>query len=156
MSPSSSLVPTLRSAWSSWLEARVNYCRFTTDSSLAHHQHPHTRPRTHPQHARAHYHRKRLVIAPPLFHVGPSAPFQLPENLAARTAPFFFFFRVSTLLLAGRSFFLFASRCAGCSFFLLDSRCAARHARPQAKPRSLARTPNTDGRTTRRAVRRHG
>ena len=69
---------------------------------------------------------------------------------------FLFFFRVPTPFLAGRSFFLFASRCAGRSFFLLASRCAARHARPPAKTRSLARTPTTDGRTTRRAVRRHG
>ena len=45
---------------------------------------------------------------------------------------------------------------SGRSFFLLASRCAARHARPPAKTRSLARTPTTDGRTTRRAVRRHG
>ena len=40
--------------------------------------------------------------------------------------------------------------------FCLRSRCAARHAYPQAKTRSLARTPTIDGRTTRRAVRRHG
>ena len=51
----------------------------------------------------------------------------------------FFFVRVPTLFLAGRSFFLFASRCASRSFFLLAPRCAARHTRPQAKARSLSR-----------------
>ena len=78
------------------------------------------------------------------------------SHIASTRAVFLFFFRVPTLFLAGRSFFLFASRCAGRSFFLLASRCAARHARPRAKTHSLARTPMTDGRTTRRAVRRHG
>ena len=46
--------------------------------------------------------------------------------------------------------------CVGCSFFLLASHCAVRHACPQAKTRTLARAPTIDGRTTRRAVRRHG
>ena len=92
---------------------------------------------------------------------------------AARAPSLFFFFGVPTPFL-GRPFFPStcialrrAPRPPACSFFLprvapaalfflLASRCAARHVRPQAKPRSLARTPEPDGRTTRRAVRRHG
>ena len=89
---------------------------FATSSSLTRRQ----RPRTHyPQHARTHRHRKRSVVAFSLFHAQPPALLPPPSHLAARTATFFFFFRVPTLFLAGRSFFLFVSRCVGCSFFLL-------------------------------------
>ena len=42
-----------------------------------------------------------------------------PSDLAARPSTFLFFFGVPILFLAGRSFFLSASRCVGCSFFLL-------------------------------------
>ena len=50
-----------------------------------------------------------------------------------------FFVRVPTLFLAGLSFLLFASRCAGRSLFLLTPRCAVRHTCPQAKTRLLSR-----------------
>ena len=92
------------------------------------------------------------------FSLSCRAPHAVPTTHESRgtLSVFLFFFGVPTPFLAGRSFFLFASRCAGRSFFLLASRCAARHARPPAKTRSLARIPTTDGRTTRRAVRRHG
>ena len=129
---------------------------FATRSSLTRRRHPRTRSRAHPQHARTHRHRKRSVVAFSLFHAQPPALLPPHSRFAARPAAFLFFFRVPTLFLAGRSFFLFASRCAGRSFLLLASRCAARHARPPAKTRSLARIPTTDGRAIRRAVRRHG
>ena len=94
---------------------------FATSSSLTRRQHPRTRSRTHPQHARTHRHRKRSVVSFSLFHAQPPALLPPPSDFAdfvARPATFLFFFRVPTLSLAGRSFFLFASRCAGCSFFL--------------------------------------
>ena len=91
---------------------------FATSSSLTRRQHPRTRSRTHPQHARTHRHRKRSVVAFSLLHAQPPALLPPPSDLAARPATFLFFFRVPTLFLAGRSFFLFASRCVGCSFFL--------------------------------------
>ena len=53
------------------------------------------------------------------FMHSPPALLPPPLDFAARPATFLFFFRVPTLSLAGRSFFLFASRCVGCSFFLL-------------------------------------
>ena len=112
------------------------------------------------------------------FSLSCRAPHAAPTTRESRGthSVFLFFFGVHTPFLAGLSFFLFASRCAGrsfflsacfalrralraaaaLSFFLLASRCAARHARPPAKTRLLARIPTTDGRTTRRAVRRHG
>ena len=93
---------------------------FATSSSLTRRQRPRTHSRTHPQHARTHRHRKRsIVVAFSLLHAQPPALLPPPSDLAARPATFLFFFRVPTLFLAGRSFFLFASRCVGCSFFLL-------------------------------------
>jgi hypothetical protein len=130
---------------------------FATSSSLTRRQRPRTHSRTHPQHARTHRHRKRSVIAFSLFHAQPPALLPPHSRFAARPAAFLFFFRVPTLFLAGRSFFFFLLRVASAApSFCLLSRCAARHAYPQTKTRSLARTPTIDGRTTRRAVRRHG
>ena len=106
MPPPLRLVPMLRSARSSWLGAPGELLLFTTSSSLAHHQHPSIRSRTHPQHARTHRHRKRSVVAFSLFHAQPPALLPPPSDLAARPATFLFFFRVPTLFLAGRSFFL--------------------------------------------------
>ena len=123
------LIPTFRSARSSWLEARVSYCRLQpAAASHAASTHARTRLRTHPQHARTHRHRKRSVVAFSLFHAQPPALLPPSSDFAARPATFLFFFRVPTLFLAGRSLFLFASRCVDCSFFLLASHCAARHA----------------------------
>ena len=178
MSPSPRLVPALRrSARSSWLEARAGCCCFPAGSILAHHQHPHTCSRTHPQHARTHHHRTTSTHTParvrihstlgltiiahdqPLrFSLSCRAPHAVLTTHQSRgtLSVFLFFFGVPTPFSAGRSFFIFASRCASRSFFLLASRCAARHARPPAKTSSLARIPTIDGRTTRRAVRRHG
>ena len=124
------LIPTLRSARSSWLEARVGYCRLRpaaashaagahapthvrTHSTLgltviANDQfRPRTHSRTHPQHARTHRHRKRSVVAFSPLHARPPALLPPPSDLAARPATFLFFFRVPTLFLAGRSFLSF-------------------------------------------------
>ena len=175
------LAPTLRSVRSSWLGAPGELLLFTTNSRLAHHQHPRTRLHTHPQHARTHHHhRTRSVSAPSLFHAQPPALFPLPSYLAARTA-FFFFLRQGSHPFPGRPFF--SSFCLALRQPIFLSACSAlrrapypparkntlaqpRHARPQAKTskqskstlaqRSLARTPMIDGRTKRRAVRRHG
>ena len=174
------LVPTLRSARSSWLGAPGELLLFTTNSSLAHHQHPRTRLHTHPQHAKTHHHRTRSVSVLSLFHAQPPALLPLPSYLAARTA-IFFFLRQGSHPFPGRPFFpsfCFALRQPPC-----PSACSALrrapypparkntlaqppHARPQAKTSkqskstlaqcSLARTLMIDGRTKRRAVRRHG
>ena len=92
---------------------------FATSSNLARRQRPRTHSRTHPQHARIHRRRKRSVGTFSLLHAQPPTLLPPPSDLAARPATFPFFFRVPTLFLAGRSFFLFVSRCVGCSFFLL-------------------------------------
>ena len=177
MSPSPRLVPTLRSARSSWLEARAGCCCFQL-AAPSHTTNTHT-----PARVRIHSTLGLTIIAhdqPLRFSLSCRAPHAAPTTRESRGTHtiFLFFFGVHTPLLAGLSFFLFASRCAGrsffllasrcaarfalrrplfLSFFLLASRCAARHARPPAKTRLLAaRIPTTDRRTTRRAVRRHG
>jgi len=92
------------------------------------------------------------------FSLSCRAPHAVPTTHESRGTliVFLFFFGVPTPFLAGRSFSLYAARCASRSVFLLAANCAARHARPPAKPRSLPRIPTTDGRTTRHAARRHG
>ena len=109
-----------------------------------------------------------------LFHAQPPALLPLPSYLAARTA-FFFFLRQGSHPFSGRPFFpsfCFASRrplpLSACSA-LRRAPCSPakqKHARSAAPrqlanknilaQRSLVRTPMTDGRTKRRAVRRHG
>ena len=129
---------------------------FSTSSILAHHQHPSVRSRTHPQHARTHDHRTGSVLQctqchtrrsrsprSSLYHRTHAALLSFMQDLARRShcprwsrsthGVFLFFFRVPTLFLAGRS------------FFLLASHCAARHARPHA--RTFA-SPRTDDRRT--------
>jgi hypothetical protein len=151
------LVSTLRSARSSWLEARVGHCRLrpavashaasahapthvcahstlgltiiANDRSLRFLSFMHSPPRC-SHHPRVSQHAQRLSFSSSGF-----PPFSWPAVLS------FFSSRVASAALS----------------FCLLSRCAARHAYPQAKTRSLARTPTADGgRTTRRAVRRHG
>ena len=127
----------------------------TTNSSLTRRQHPRAHSRTHPLHARTRRHCGRIVVAFSLLHAHIPALPPPPLDLAARPATFFFFFfffRVPTPFLTGRSFFLLLRVASAAPSFCLLSRCAARHACPQAKTRSLARTPTMDGRTTRRAV----
>ena len=129
---------------------------FATSSSLTRRRHPRTRSRAHPQHARTHRHRKRSVVAFSLFHAQPPALLPPHSRFAARPAAFSFLLQGSHPFL-GRPFFLsFCLALRRPLFPLLASRCAARHARPPAKTRSLARIPTTDGRAIRRAVRRHG
>ena len=130
---------------------------FATSSSLTRRQHPRTRLRTHPQHARTHRHRKRSVVALSLMHAQPPALLPPPSGLTARPTTLLSLLRGSHPLL-GRPFFLSFRFALRRLLFLSAcfSRCAARHACPQAKTRSLARAPTIDGRTTRRAVRRHG
>ena len=124
---------------------------FSTSSILAHHQHPSIRSRTHPQHARTHDHRAESVpqctqchtrrFRSPrssLYHRTHTAILSFMQDLARRShcprwsrsthCVFLFFFRVPTLLLAGRS------------FFLLASHCAARHAHPRARTFASPRT----------------
>ena len=130
---------------------------FATNSSLTRRQHPRAHSRTHPQHARTRRHRERIVVA--FFSLSCTDPRAAPTTLEisrhARRLSFsssgFPPFSWPAVL----SFFLLRVASAAPSF-CLRSRCAARHAYPQAKTRSLARTPTIDGRTTRRAVRRHG
>ena len=119
---------------------------FATSSSLTRRQRPRTHSRTHPQHARTHRHRKRSVVAFSLLHAQPPALLPPPSDLAARPATFLFFFRVPTLFLAGRSFFLFASRCVGCSFFLLAF-ALRRAPRLPASKNTLASAHTDDRRT---------
>ena len=114
------LIPTLRSARSSWLEARVGYCRLRpAAASHAASAHAPTHVRTHSTLGLTVIANDQSVVAFSLLHAQPPALLPPPSDLAARPATFLFFFRVPTLFLAGRSFFLFASRCVGCSFFLL-------------------------------------
>ena len=117
---------------------------------LAHRRSPHTRSRMHPQPSRTHDHRAGSALLRAPCHMRRSrsprsasnhstnaallfscrTPHAAPTargGLAARMAPFLFF-RVPTLFLAGRS------------FFLLGSYCVARHARPHARTLSRART----------------
>ena len=150
------LIPTLRSARSSWLEARVGYCRLRpAAASHAASVHEPTHVRTHSTLGLTVIANDQSVVAFSLLHAQPPALLPPPSDLAARPATFLFFFRVPTLWPAVLSFFSLRVASAALSFCLL-SRCAARHACPQPKTRSLARTPTIDGRTTRRAVRRHG
>jgi hypothetical protein len=114
------------------------------------------------------------------FHAHPPALLPLPSYLAARTA-FSFLLRQGSYPFPGRPFF--SSFCFALRQPIFLSACSAlrhapypparkntlaqpRHARPQTKTskqskstlaqRSLARIPMIDGRTKRRAVRRHG
>ena len=151
------LVPTLRSARSSWLEARVSYCRLQpAAASHTRRQHPRTRSRTHPQHARTHRHRKRS-IGRCVFSPSCTAPRAAPTTLRSRGTPgdFPFLLQGSHPFL-GRPFFLstcFALRCSprppacthGRSFLLPAARCAARHA---ASFRNFAAPARTDDRRT--------
>ena len=132
---------------------------FSTSSILAHHKHPSIRSRTHPQHARTHHHRTGSVLLctqchmrrsrsprPSLYHRTHAAAFlSFIQDLARRCrcprwsrrshGAFLFFFRVPTLFLAGRSFFLLVSHCA--------ARHAARmHARLLARARTIDRRTN--------------
>ena len=122
---------------------------------LAHRKHPCTRSRTHPPPARIHDHRAGSVLlrAPchmrrsrsprsSLNHSTYAALLFLVQDLTRRshcprwsrsTHGAFLLLQVPTLFLAGRS------------FFLLASRCVARHARPHA--RTLSRTRTDDRRT---------
>ena len=118
-------------------------------------KHPSARSRAHPQHARTHDHRAESVPQctqyharrshsprSSLYHRTHTATLSFMPDLARRShcprwsrsthGDFLFFFRVPTLLLAGRS------------FFLLASHCAARHARPHA--RTFASPPTDDRR----------
>ena len=209
----------MRSARSSWLEARAGCCRFRRAASILAHlhlHHPHIHSRTHPQHTMTHdhyadsvslhtqchtrrFHSLRLSLhhciythGVSLFHTGPRTPLPLPAVVSQHAwylfllqgshpslgrpthGVFLFFFRVPTLLLAGRSFFLLASHCAArrarqrartavLSFCLLRvaPRAAAlarrmMHHAPCMHACPLVQPPTTDGRTTRRAVRRRG
>ena len=101
---------------------------FATNSSLTRRQHPRTRSRTHPQHARTHRHRKRSVVAFSLFHAQPPALLPPPSDFAARPATFLFFFRVPTLFLAGR---LFLSFCFALRRLLFLSACFALRRAPR-------------------------
>ena len=156
----------------------------STSSILAHHQHPSTRSRTRPQHARTHDHRAGSVVKAQggggalcrrpcgcssharsvAVHAMPHAPLQrassppsslyhrthaaflsfVQQDLARRShcprwscsthGAFLFFFRVPTLFLAGRFFFLPAPHCA--------ARHASPHARTFASPRMDDRRTN--------------
>ena len=178
----------MRSARSSWLEAQAGYCCFqlaasshATTAQVSARARNHSTPRltiiaydrccSAPNTARA----APASLGPPCttartqrFSLSCRTSHTVPTargGLAARLASFFFFFRVPTLFLAGRSFFLLASRCAArrarphartavLSFYLI--RVALRAAPARMHASSLAHTPTTDGQTTRRAVRRRG
>ena len=85
-------------------------------------------------------------------HPRPAVP-----SKRARAGGAFFFFRVPTLLSAGRLLFLFAARRAAPAYEHARTRSALRHARAHARSRALARTRTNDlRRTMRRAVRRRG
>ena len=150
------LVSTLRSARSSWLEARVGYCRLRP-AAASHAASAHA-----PTHVRTHSTLGLTVIANDqslrflsFMHSPPRCSHHPQISRHARRLSFsssgFPPFSWPAVL----SFFSLRVASAAPSFCLL-SRCAARHAYPQTKTRSLARTPTIDGRTTRRAVRRHG
>ena len=113
------LVSTLRSARSSWLEARVGYCRLRP-AATSHAACTHA-----PTHVRIHSTLGFTVIAndqslrflsfmhrPPRCSHHPRIS-QHARRLSFSSSGFPPFF------LAGRSFFLLVSRCVGCSFFLL-------------------------------------
>ena len=120
---------------------------FTTSSSLTHHQHPRTRSRTHPQHARTHHHRKRSVIA--FFSLSCTASRAVPTTLESRsTHGVFLFLLQGSHPFLGRPFFL--SFCFALRRPLFLSACFAlrRAPRPPAKKkRSLARAHTDDRRT---------
>ena len=91
-----------------------------------------------------------VLLVPPhahsasLFHAGPRTPFHCPRWSCSTHGVFLFFFRVPTPFLAGRS------------FFLLASRCAARHARPYARTLASAHTDDRRPTDERRDVRSAG
>ena len=141
------LIPTLRSARSSWLEARVGYCRLRpAAASHAASAHAPTHVRTHSTLGLTVIANDQSVVAFSLLHAQPPALLPPPSDLAARPAAFLFFFRVPTLFLAGRSFFLFASRCVGCSFFLLAFALRRTPRLPATK--NLLASAHTDDRRT--------
>ena len=141
------LIPTLRSARSSWLEARVGNCRLRpAAASHAASVHEPTHVRTHSTLGLTVIANDQTVVAFSLLHAQPPALLPPPSDLAACPATFLFFFRVPTLFLAGRSFFLFASRCVGCSFFLLAF-ALCRVPRLPATKNPLARAHTNDRRT---------
>ena len=129
---------------------------FSTGSILAHLYHPRIHSHMHPQHTVIHDHyaesvslyrqcHTRRFHSPrfSLHHCIYTAFLSFTQDLARRShclrwsrsthGVFLFFFKVPTLFLAGRS------------FFLLASHCATRHARPHA--RTLASTRTDDRRT---------
>ena len=168
------LAPTLRSVRSSWLGPPGELFLFSTGSSLAHHQRPRTHLHIHPPHARTHHHCSPSVSALSLFSYTSSCT--APTTLVPRGThgvflpsssgfpPFFW--------PAFLSFFLLRVAPVALSFCLLRVAPCAIPARKQKRAcsaapcppanknmlaqRSLARTPMIDGRTKRRAVRRHG
>ena len=150
------LIPTLRSARSSWLEARVSYCRLRPSAaSHAASTHAPARVRTHSTLGLTFIANDQSLRFLSFMHTPPRCSHRPRISRHARRLSFsssgFPPFSWPAVL----SFFLLRVASAVLSFCLL-SRCAARRAYPQAKARSLARTPTIDGRTTRRAVRRHG
>ena len=174
------LAPTLRSVRSSWLGAPGELFLFSTGSSLAHHQHPRTHLHIHPPHARTHHHCSPSVSALSLFSCASSCA--APTTLVPRGMHGVFLpsssgfppFSWPALLF----FFLLCVAPAALSFRLLRVAPCAISARTQKHARSdapcppanktskqskstlaqcsLARTLMIDGRTKRRAVRRHG
>ena len=151
------LVAMLRSARSSWHEARAGFCCFppaasshTTDIPVFASARIRSTPRlmvaAEDQCCTAH-NATRATPAPLRLPCATARAFPTASGgLAARAAPFFFFFGVPTLLLAGRFFFL--------SLYL--QRIAPRAASACMQARLLARARTTDERTMRRAVRRRG
>ena len=153
---------------------RESCCCFQTSSGLAHHQHPRTRLHTHPQHARTQHHRTRSASV--IFSLSRTDSRATPTTLVSRSTHGVFLLSSSGFppffWPAFLSFFLLRVAPAALSFCLLRVAPCAIPARKQKRAcsaapcplanknmlaqRSLARTPMTDGRTKRRAVRRHG
>ena len=140
MSPSLRLVPTSRSARSSWLGAPGELLLLSTSSSLAHHQHPRTRLHTHPQHARTHHHRTRSASV--LFALSRTASRATPTTLVSRSMHGVFLLSSSGFppfsWPAFLSFFLLRVAPAALSFCLLRVAPCAMPAR-KTKTRSLSR-----------------
>ena len=150
------LIPTLRSARSSWLEARVSYCRLQpAAASHAASTHAPARVRTHSTLGLTVIANDQSLRFLSCMHSPPRCSLHPRVSRHARRLSFSSSGFPPSSWPAVLSFFSLRVASATLSFCLL-SRCAARHACPQAKTRSLARAPTIDGRTTRRAVRRHG
>ena len=150
------LIPTLRSARSSWLEARVGNCRLRPAAAS------HAASVHEPTHVRTHSTLGLTIIANDQslrflsFMHSPPRCSHHPQILqhALRLS----FSSLGFPPFSWPAVLSFLSSCAASAApsFCLLSRCAARHACLQAKTHTLARAPTIDGRTMRRTVRRHG